>query len=70
MRFVLLATLWLSQRLGHCRVERHHGTVLGTLIQLPLLVQCVIFVNLKQLQSAIRHNTDQLNNSTLKSPTV
>ena len=40
MRFPLLASLWLSQRLGHCCVEQHCGTVLGTLIQLPLLAQC------------------------------
>ena len=40
MRFVLLASFWLSQRLGHCCVERHCGTVLRTLIQFPLLAQC------------------------------
>ena len=40
MRFVLFASLWLSQRLGHFCVERHCGTVLRTLIQLPLLAQC------------------------------
>ena len=37
MRFVLLASLWLSQRLGHCCV--YYGTVLRTLI-LPLLAPC------------------------------
>ena len=69
MRFVLLASLWLSQRLGHCCVERYYGTVLRTLT-FPLLAQCVIFVNLKQPKSAKRHNTDQLNNPTLKCLTV
>ena len=37
MRFVLLASLWLSQRPGHCCV--YYRTVLRTLI-LPLLAPC------------------------------
>ena len=69
MRFPLLASLWLSQRLGHCCFERYYGTVLRTLT-LPFLAQRVIFVNLKQPKSAKRHNTDQLNNPTLKCLTV
>ena len=37
MRFVLLASLWLTQRLGHCCV--YYGTVLRTVI-LPSLAPC------------------------------